>query len=163
MSVLLLGKPQFENCWNIFCILHLCQQRSTDSKLWFFQLSCTDVRTGPQEGWAPNNWCSADTLATWCEKPTHWKRPWCLERLRVGGEGGETGDEMVGWHHRLSGHESEQTLGDSEGQGGLVDAKSWTWLSEQQQQQIRNCQTSKENVTSSFRVCLAWDAKMKIP
>ena len=29
-------------------------------------------------------------------------------------------DEMVGWHHRLSGHESEQTLGDSEGQGSLV-------------------------------------------
>ena len=24
---------------------------------------------------------------------------------------------MVGWHHRLSGHEFEQTLGDSEGQG----------------------------------------------
>ena len=23
---------------------------------------------------------------------------------------------MVGWHHRLNGHESEQTLGDSEGQ-----------------------------------------------
>ena len=26
---------------------------------------------------------------------------------------------MVGWHHQLNGHESEQTLGDSEGQGGL--------------------------------------------
>ena len=26
-------------------------------------------------------------------------------------------DEMIGWHHRLSGHESEETLGDSEGQG----------------------------------------------
>ena len=25
-------------------------------------------------------------------------------------------DEMVGWHHQLNGHESEQTLGDSEGQ-----------------------------------------------
>ena len=25
---------------------------------------------------------------------------------------------MVGWHHRLNGHESEQTLGDSGGQGG---------------------------------------------
>ena len=25
-------------------------------------------------------------------------------------------DEMVGWHHRLSGHEFEQTPGDSEGQ-----------------------------------------------
>ena len=27
---------------------------------------------------------------------------------------------MVGWHHRLNGHESEQTPGDSEGQGSLV-------------------------------------------
>ena len=29
-----------------------------------------------------------DTLATWWEEPTHWKRPWCWERLRAGGEGG---------------------------------------------------------------------------
>ena len=28
-----------------------------------------------------------------------------------------TGDEMVGWHHRLKGHEFEQTLGDGERQG----------------------------------------------
>ena len=26
---------------------------------------------------------------------------------------------MVGWHHRLDGHEFEQTVGDSEGQGSL--------------------------------------------
>ena len=26
---------------------------------------------------------------------------------------------MVGWHHRLNGHELEQALGDGEGQGGL--------------------------------------------
>ena len=31
-----------------------------------------------------------------------------------------TKDEMVGWHHRLDGHEFEQTLGDGEGQGGLA-------------------------------------------
>ena len=29
-------------------------------------------------------------------------------------------DEMVGCHHQLDGHEFEQTLGDSEGQGSLV-------------------------------------------
>ena len=29
-------------------------------------------------------------------------------------------DEMVGWHQRLSEHESEQTLGDGEGQGSLA-------------------------------------------
>ena len=26
-------------------------------------------------------------LATWCEDLTHWKRPWCWERLKTGGEG----------------------------------------------------------------------------
>ena len=31
-----------------------------------------------------------------------------------------TEDEMVGWHHRLNGHEFEQTPGDSEGQGNLA-------------------------------------------
>ena len=31
-----------------------------------------------------------------------------------------TEEEMVGWHHRLTGHEFEQTLGDGEGQGNLA-------------------------------------------
>ena len=30
-----------------------------------------------------------------------------------------TEDEMVGWHHQLDGHESEQAVGDGEGQGSL--------------------------------------------
>ena len=30
-----------------------------------------------------------------------------------------TEDETVGWHHRLNGHEFEQTLGVGDGQGGL--------------------------------------------
>ena len=36
-----------------------------------------------------------------------------------------TEDEMVGWHYRLNGHESEQTLGDSEGQGSLACCRPW--------------------------------------
>ena len=32
---------------------------------------------------------------------------------------------MVGWHHRLSGHESEQTLGDGEGQRNLACCSPW--------------------------------------
>ena len=32
---------------------------------------------------------------------------------------------MVGWHHQLSGHESEKTLGDSEGQGILECFGYW--------------------------------------
>ena len=33
---------------------------------------------------------------------------------------GTTEDEMVEWHHRLNGHEFEQTPGDDEGQGSLT-------------------------------------------
>ena len=41
-----------------------------------------------------------------------------------------TEDEMVGWNHRLNGHDFEQSLGDDEGHGSLIAvhgaAKSWT-------------------------------------
>ena len=30
---------------------------------------------------------NSNTLATWCEELTHWKRPWCWEGLRAGGKG----------------------------------------------------------------------------
>ena len=36
-----------------------------------------------------------------------------------------TEDEMVGWHHRLNGHESEQAPGVGEGQGSLVCCSPW--------------------------------------
>ena len=36
-----------------------------------------------------------------------------------------TEDEMVGWHHRLDGHEFEHTLRVGDGQGGLVCCDSW--------------------------------------
>ena len=38
------------------------------------------------------DWCwswSANILHTWCKELTHWKRPWCWERLRARGEEGE--------------------------------------------------------------------------
>ena len=47
---------------------------------------------------------SSNTLATWCEEPTHWKRPWCWDRLRARGEGGNRGWD--GW---------------------MVSPTQWTW------------------------------------
>ena len=44
------------------------------------------------------DWCwswNSNTLATWCEELTHLKRPWCWERLRVGGKGDDRGWD--GW------------------------------------------------------------------
>ena len=36
-----------------------------------------------------------------------------------------TEDEMVGWHHRLNGHEFGWTPGVGDGQGGLACCGSW--------------------------------------
>ena len=44
------------------------------------------------------DWCwnwNSNMLATWCEELTHWKRPWCWERLRAGGEVDDRGWD--GW------------------------------------------------------------------
>ena len=38
---------------------------------------------------------NSSTLATWCKELTHWKRPWCWERLKAGGEGKDRGWD--GW------------------------------------------------------------------
>ena len=37
-------------------------------------------------------WCQSwpsNTSATWCKELTHWKTPWCWERLKAGGEWGD--------------------------------------------------------------------------
>ena len=34
-------------------------------------------------------------FATWCKELIHWKRPWCWERLKAGGEGDDRGWD--GW------------------------------------------------------------------
>ena len=53
-----------------------------------------------------------------------------------------TEDEMDGWHHKINGKESEQTLGDGEGQESLVCCSPWgcrvrhDLATEQQQQDL---------------------------
>ena len=49
------------------------------------------------------DWCwswSSNNLATWWEEPTHWKRLWCWERLRAGGE--EDGSGWDAWMASLT-------------------------------------------------------------
>ena len=54
------------------------------------------------------DWCwswSFNTLATCCEELTHWKRPWCWERLKAGGDG-----DYRGWD------------------GWMASLTRWTWV-----------------------------------
>ena len=55
--------------------------------------------------WKDWCWCwSSNTLDTWCEEPTYWKRPWCWQELKAEGEG-----DSRGWD------------------GWMVSPIQWTW------------------------------------
>ena len=74
--------------------------------------------------WKDWCWCwSSNTLATWCEELTHLKGLSCWERLKVGEQ--DDRDDMVGWHHRLDGHEFGWTPRVGDGQWGLACCGSW--------------------------------------
>ena len=53
-------------------------------------------------------------------------------------EKGMTEKEMVGWHYWLNGHEFEQALGDSEGQGSLAWCSSWGHKESHTTEQLNN-------------------------
>ena len=68
------------------------------------------------------------------ETPVLWQsdvKNWLLWKDPDAGKGwrqeekGKTEDEMVGWHHQFNGDESEQALGDVEGQGHLTCFPTW--------------------------------------
>ena len=67
---------------------------------------------------------NSNTLATSCEKLTHWKRLWCWEGLGAGGEGDDRGWD--GWMASLTRWAwFEWTPGVGDGQGGLACCDSW--------------------------------------
>ena len=63
-------------------------------------------------------------IATWCKELTYWKRPWCWERLRAGGEGDDRGWDC--WMTSLTQWTWVWvTPGVGDGQGGLACCSSW--------------------------------------
>ena len=87
----------------------LCHSRRLLRVPWTARRSILDVH------W--KDWCwswNSNTLATWCEELTHWKRPWCWERLRVGGAGDDLGWDS--WMASLTWWT-----------GVLVDSDIWWW------------------------------------
>ena len=68
----------------------------------------------------------AEALVLWSPDAKNWlieKDPEAGKDWRQE-EKGTTEDEMVGWHHWLNGYESEQTVGEGEGQGSLARCSS---------------------------------------
>ena len=59
-----------------------------------------------------------------------------------------TEDEIVGWHHRLDGHEFEQAPGDGDGQGSLVCCSSWGHKESDMTERLNN--NSAPNIQSVY-------------
>ena len=73
------------------------------------------------------DWCwswNSNTLATSCKKLTHWKRPWCWERLKAGGEGDARGWD--GWMVSPTRWTWVWVNSRSDGQGSLVCCSPWS-------------------------------------
>ena len=107
-------------------------------------LDCTEVKPVHPKGNEPwifmRNWYwswSSNALDTWCEEVTHWKRPWCWERLKVGGEVDDRRQD--GWMASQSQWAwDERTLRDSEGQGSLAGSGLWDHKESDTTQRLNN-------------------------
>ena len=63
---------------------------------------------------------------------------------------------MVGWHHQLNGHEFEQTLGDSEGQGSLACCSPWGHKESDMTEQLNNNKSCQRRCLESLQMRAAW-------
>jgi len=95
-------------------------------------LDCKEIKPVNPKG--NQSWIFIGRTDAEAEAPTLWPPGVKSQHIRKDPDAGKdwrqeekgmTEDEMVGWHHWLNGHESEQTLGDGEGQGSLVCCSPW--------------------------------------
>ena len=89
------------------CNYSTCLCRQTCRMAQQVRTSGQAVLPSPSFSRCPEDWCwswSSNTLATGCKELTHWKRPWCWERLKAG-----EGDDL-GWD------------------GWMASPTQWTWV-----------------------------------
>ena len=84
--------------WKNWCFCTVVLEKTLQSALDSKEIK--PVHPKGNQPWIFIGRTDAKAEATWCEEPTHWKRPWCWERLRAGGESGDSGWD--GWILSLS-------------------------------------------------------------
>ena len=95
------------HCFPIFA-LNWCFWTAVLEKTLEHPVDCKEIQPVHLKGYQSrifNGRTDSNTLATWCKELAHWKRPWCWERLKAGGEG-----DNRGWD------------------GWMASLTQWTWL-----------------------------------
>ena len=81
----------------------LLLQPWAEAPMWVFSQTHTFIKEISPGRIHWKDWCwswNSNTLATWCEELTPWKRPWCWGRLKAGREGHNRGWD--GWRASLT-------------------------------------------------------------
>ena len=86
------GSPKNSRFWTL--VLDKTLESPLNSKI-------QPVHPKGNQSWIFIGSWNSNTLATWCKELTHWKKPWCQQRLKVGGEGDNRGWD--GWMASLTG------------------------------------------------------------
>ena len=92
---------------------------------------------------------SSYTLATWCKELTHLKRPWCWERLKVGGEGDDEGWD--GWMASLTQRTWVLLNWVGDGQGGLACCSPWSCKESDTTEQLNWTELAVQKILSLVR------------
>ena len=120
-----------------WCFWNVVLEKTLESPL-----DCKEIQAVHPKG--NQSWIFLGRTHAEAETPILWPpdaKSWLIGKVPDTGkdwrreEKGTREDEMVGWHHRLNGHEFEQAPGVSDGQGSLLYCspwghKEWTWLTE---------------------------------
>ena len=72
-------------------------------------------------------------------------------------EKGTTEVRMIGWHHRLDGHEFEQAPGVGDGQGSLACCSPWHCKEFDTTEQLNWTDWTTKPLTNAIHTCSSWD------
>ena len=103
-------KLDYKESWVLknWCFWTVVLEKTLESPLYCKEIKPVNPKGNQSWIFIGRTWCwswNYNPLAIWCEELTHWKRPWCWERLKAGGEG-----DNKGWD------------------GWMASPTQWTWV-----------------------------------
>ena len=109
----------YKESWPLknWCFWTVVLEKTFESPLNYKEIQVVHPKGDQSWVFIGRNHAEAETailLATWCKDLTHLKRPWCLERLKAGGEGDDRGWD--GWMASLT-----------QWTWVWVNSRSWWW------------------------------------
>ena len=135
-----------KQCWTLknCCLWTLVLEKTPESPL-----DCKEIHPVHPKGDHCKDWCwswNSNTLTTWCEELTHWKKTLMLGKIVGRRRRGWQRMRWLDWHHWLDGHEFEQAPGVGNLQGSLECCNPWGFKELDMTEQLNWTTTIREDI-----------------